>query len=250
MFHAKRPTLPDDAPVHFAARGSGSWCEDISGVPFGALWAGPPGREKEVGTAEAGFFFTVLPDFVTCRKCLKRLGRLQIQYVEAPDYWTQAITGADDLNRLSLFLGGGITDCPDWQKEMVHRLTETRLAIYNPRRANFPIDDPEAAEEQITWEYVHLQRADAAVFWFPCETLCPIVLFELGRWSYAMVPAHEKPIFVGVHPDYKRRKDVEIQMQLARPRLKVVYDLKSLAQQVHGWIDEEEERRRGLGWLR
>jgi len=64
-------------------------------------------------------------------------------------------------------------------------------------------------------------------FWFPQETLCPIVLYELGAWSKT-----NKPIFVGVHPEYKRRQDVEIQTKLARPEVKIVFSLENLAKQI------------------
>lgn len=127
----------------------------------------------------------------------------------------------------TLFLAGGITGCPDWQAEMAFLFADTPLTLFNPRRANFPINDPNAAYEQIAWEHKHLQRADAILFWFPYETLCPIVLYELGTWSMS-----SKPLFVGVHPDYQRRADVEIQTLLVRPDVQVVYSLLDLAQQV------------------
>lgn len=134
----------------------------------------------------------------------------------------------------SIFLAGGITGCPDWQDNMVHLLRNTNLTLINPRRGNFPIEDPCAAEEQITWEHTHLRRADAVLFWFPCETLCPIVLYELGAWSMMC-----KLIFVGVHPDYRRRQDVEIQTRLVRPDVEIVYSLEGLARQVISWQEEK-----------
>lgn len=39
----------------------------------------------------------------------------------------------------------------------------------------------------------------------------------------------KKPIAVGVHPKYPRRLDVEMQMELARPDLRIVYSLPDLA---------------------
>ena len=42
-----------------------------------------------------------------------------------------------------------------------------------------------------------LRRCDGILFWFPCESICPIVLFELG--THLMVPG--KPLFIGMHPD-------------------------------------------------
>jgi len=145
-----------------------------------------------------------------------------MMYIEAPENLERA------LGHKSVFLAGGITDCPDWQQEMVQLLQDTDLILLNPRRADFPIHDPNAARGQIIWEYEHLRKADAILFWFPCETLCPIALYELGAWSIS-----GKPIFVGVHPDYPRRQDVEIQINLVRPGIEIVYTLQDLAQVVN-----------------
>ena len=126
-----------------------------------------------------------------------------------------------------LFLAGGITGCPDWQQKIRALLDNTTLTLLNPRRADFPIGDPNAALEQITWEHDMLRAADAIMFWFPKETICPIVLYELGAWSMT-----EKPIFVGVHRMYQRRQDVEIQTKLARPGIEIVYSIPDLAHQI------------------
>ena len=98
-----------------------------------------------------------------------------MQYIECPTEYTG--------KKQSLFLAGGITDCPDWQKDLVQLLSSTNLMLLNPRRAHFPIHDPTASQVQIKWEYRHLHKADMISFWFPKETLCPIVLYELGAWS-------------------------------------------------------------------
>jgi hypothetical protein len=102
----------------------------------------------------------------------------------------------------SLFLSGGITGCQPWQRPIADRLMDLPLTILNPRRANFPINDPDAAVEQIEWEHRHLRRATAVLFWSPPETLCPITLYELGAWSMT-----SKPLFVGAHPKYQRRAE-------------------------------------------
>lgn len=127
---------------------------------------------------------------------------------------------------LTLFLGGGITGTADWQKEMVAKLFHTDLTLLNPRRAVFD----GSSEAQIKWEHSHLLRSDAILFWFPPETLCPIVLYELGAWAF-----RPKKLFVGCHPDYKRKFDVEIQVGLERPKLEIVYCLDDLANQVIKW---------------
>lgn len=131
----------------------------------------------------------------------------------------------------SLFMAGGISGCPDWQTEFIERLKDNDGLLFNPRRANFDINDPSAAEIQIQWEHYHLRRARAVSFWFPHETLCPIVLFELGAWSMT-----DKPIFVGCHPLYKRRYDVVMQLKLSRPKVRVVQSLVELTSQIKRWV--------------
>lgn len=168
-----------------------------------------------------------------------------ITYVEALDNW--------DGRGMSVFLGGGISGCSDWQKQVVEMiraenialvntedLSDLDIVLINPRRANFPINDPTAAAEQIKWEHDYLMRADAILFWFAPETLCPITLFELGTFARTNVP-----IFVGADPKYQRRQDVQIQMSLYREDVEVVDSLESLVSQVKKWItthDPKQER--------
>lgn len=134
-------------------------------------------------------------------------------YIEAPN----STFGAKN----TLFLAGGITDCPDWQTNIRNRLEVVDdLTVLNPRRANFPIGDSNAAQTQIVWEYINLTKADAILFWFPKETLCPIVLYELGfqmgrRYSALPQDRDKLPaLFIGAHPEYARRLDVVIQSKL------------------------------------
>ncbi len=145
-----------------------------------------------------------------------------MRYIEAPHTYTG--------DEVSVFLAGGITGCPDWQQEMGRALMNTSLVVFNPRRASFPIGNRNAALEQISWEYAHLRKATAISFWFPCETLCPIVLYELGAWSMT-----DKKIFVGIHPSYERIRDVQIQTALARPDVQVVSMLAELAHEITAW---------------
>jgi hypothetical protein len=156
---------------------------------------------------------------------------MAIEYVEAPQ---KATTAASK----SVFLAGGITDCPNWQSEAYGRFEldygDEDLVIYNPRRENFPIDDPSAAREQIEWEYKALAAADLALFWFPGGmAIQPIALYELGRHAGQVVTRHaggrsisgngtfqvKRPIVVGVDEGYKRSQDVFIQLELARPEI-------------------------------
>lgn len=72
------------------------------------------------------------------------------------------------------FLAGGITGCINWQKEVIDYLENfdklsngqlDRLVVFNPRREKFP-DDPEAAKEQIEWEFRWLQRMEIFSMFF------------------------------------------------------------------------------------
>lgn len=151
----------------------------------------------------------------------------RMRYVQCPE-----IDGGD--GGPSLFLGGGITGCPDWQASVVAMLSDVDVTLVNPKRRDFTVQDPAESEAQIRWEHRHLRSATAILFWFPCETLCPITLYELGAWSMS-----SKPLFVGVHPEYKRRVDVQIQTRLVRPDVSVVGSLDELTEQVRRWITRD-----------
>jgi len=124
-------------------------------------------------------------------------------YIEAPNEQLP-------LSRPSIFMAGEVTGCPDWQQELRELLQDRpNGTLVNPRRKNFPIDDPNAAKAQIAWEEKWLRKVDYISFWFCKETLCPIVLFELGTCMY-----RGTPIIIGIEPDYAREQDVRIQTSL------------------------------------
>jgi hypothetical protein len=131
----------------------------------------------------------------------------------------------------SLFLAGGISNCPDWQSELTTMLENTDWLVINPRRADFDMTNPNMTEEQILWEHRHLRMASAIAFWFPPETLCPITLYELGTWSMS-----SKPLFIGVDPKYQRRLDVMIQTRLVRPEIPILESLEDLAHALQGGL--------------
>lgn len=132
-----------------------------------------------------------------------------------------------ESNETSLFLGGGITGCFDWQAKMCQLLADTDLVIFNPRRKHWPMDDPNATKKQIKWEYDHLLWSDINMFWFAPETLCPITLLEYGKWV-----VRNKPLFVGCDPEYKRLLDVQVQTALERPYQKVFTNLEEVAEDI------------------
>jgi hypothetical protein len=146
-----------------------------------------------------------------------------MKYVECPDLF---IPESIDDYKKTLFLGGGISGVGNWQAEMVRLLQDTELILINPRRTNFDVNNTKMTVEQIQWEYHHLNLSHARMFWFPPETLCPITLFELGRFS-----VQSNPLFVGCDPKYARSLDLEEQMKHVR-RSEVMFDLEILARQI------------------
>lgn len=156
-------------------------------------------------------------------------------------------TPEDFVFNHGLFLGGGISGCRDWQTDMVELLKGTELGVVNPRRDDFDASDPTMSEKQIEWEFRHLRMCQWKLFWFAPETLCPITLFEYGYWLAGHAGAHLAAkglpikLFVGVHPEYARKFDVEKQTALHNQRLieseaegvvEIVHSIEDLAKQV------------------
>jgi hypothetical protein len=135
----------------------------------------------------------------------------------------------------SIFIAGGITNCSDWQSEIIQLFDDYDVDLLNPRRSNFDVSNPDMSKEQIEWEYNHLHLADAVLFYFAPETMCPITLYELGVHA-----GSNKQIFVTCHPDYQRRNDVIIQLGLIRPEVVVHDNLQDMVNEiVSGGFDYE-----------
>lgn len=115
-----------------------------------------------------------------------------------------------------IFLAGGVTYSPDWQKEALKMLAGTDLIVANPRRDELISAVGDTARRQIIWEFENLKSAKVVLFWFPnAETI--ITFLELGKEL-----ARKSNIVVGVDPDYSRRFDIETQVHLELPRA-VIY---------------------------
>lgn len=146
-------------------------------------------------------------------------------YVEAPN--------RVEVSKKSIFLAGGITGCPDWQKKLVDKIKDLDIIIYNPRRANFDISDPNASKIQIEWEHEMLKKSDVISFWFCKGEIQPITLYELGAHTKT-----SKPLIIGMDKGYERRSDVEIQTKLERPGTEFVYSLKDLSDRIFKMFNE------------
>lgn len=125
---------------------------------------------------------------------------------------------------IKIFLAGGIQKCREWQKELIdmfnHLNINENIYLINPRRNNFPIDDPNAAEEQITWEFNMLEECDFFTMFFDnSDSDQPICFYELGRNIERMKQKFHKiwqnNIIVTCDENFKRVQDVIIQTNLA-----------------------------------
>lgn len=162
-----------------------------------------------------------------------------MKYIEAPNYSVEIARLNPSHN---LFLAGSITGAENWQKELAHfNVPNARGSdynriidyynVFNPRRENFDVSNPSVEEEQITWEYHCIHQCEKILFWFAPETLAPITLFELGSALHSHKPEH---IYIGIHPDYKRKNDVIIQTALRDKWLSdnIVFSKEELAAKV------------------
>lgn len=136
----------------------------------------------------------------------------------------KVITAPEEIkvDKPTIFLAGGITDCPEWQDEMIELLKDNDDGVLlNPRRKNFPIDDPNAAEEQITWEFHALNNCDIFSMWFSAGSSDqPICMLEYGRHvAIRDLKGDLKNVVIGVEPGYRREQDVHIQTELVNKDL-------------------------------
>jgi len=153
-----------------------------------------------------------------------------MRVITAPESWEL------DGDEIAVFLAGGICKCPDWQKEVIDILSSMseestkNLVIFNPRRENFPIGDPNAAHEQIEWEFHALEACDIFSMYF-CggESDQPICMYELGRNIARMQMRYpldwDDRIVISCEEGYKRANDVKIQTSLATDDMVGVLDV-------------------------
>lgn len=125
-----------------------------------------------------------------------------------------------------LFLAGGISGTSDWQSLVCKMLENYDIQIANPRRPGM-MDDPNLEPEQVEWEIDHLERSKMILFWFPGPDDHPIAMYELGRWT-----ATDKKIFVGCPKDYKRRVNIEKQMEAIRPETPIHHSLSEMVNEI------------------
>ena len=120
----------------------------------------------------------------------------------------------------SVFLGGGITNCKEWQKEVIRELEFEDISLFNPRQEHFNVSDKNASYKQILWEFERLEKMDIFSMYFCNDNSDqPICMYELGRNIVRMqnrfADDWEKRIVISVENGYRREADVIIQTELA-----------------------------------
>lgn len=167
----------------------------------------------------------------------------------------KVITAVEDYTPtekdVCVFLAGGITNCWEWQDAVIKELQKKEglddLVIFNPRRKNFPIGNPDASKEQIEWEFKWLERMDIFSMYFTGgDSDQPICMYELGRNILRMQMRFPvswvQRLVITCEEGYRRKDDVCIQTELATgssfARVVNKYSIREHVSQIRGryWI--------------
>ncbi len=120
----------------------------------------------------------------------------------------------DAFERVPVFLAGGISNCPDWQSDVLRFIDTERFDVINPRRLGGLAKEGSDAREQIRWEFMALEQAQIVLFWFPKASICPIALLEYGKFLERCTKEGIR-VIAGYEPGYQRAFDLEEQTRLA-----------------------------------
>ena len=109
----------------------------------------------------------------------------------------------------SVFLAGTIEmgKSVDWQADVIERLKDENVTLFNPRRVIAPELEDEI-DFQINWELDRLQEADIIFMFLASGTISPISLLELGIYLNS-----GKPLIAVCEPGYTRRQNVHVTMK-------------------------------------
>lgn len=147
-----------------------------------------------------------------------------MKVITAPEYYYVPFF----KDEIMVFLAGGITNCENWQKEVIDYLEslnqwETeKLVIFNPRRNKWPKNgDIEEIKRQIEWEYDYLNKCDIFSMYFTNTEKSdqPICFYELGKYvgSSKNYNDHNHCCVISYQEGFKRSFDLEIQVGLVYP---------------------------------
>jgi hypothetical protein len=141
----------------------------------------------------------------------------------------RVITPPERLDWPSIFLGGSLSG--EWRRQVIAGLENTELIIFTSWFESPDYPDPSQEPDLIDWEYRHLQHSDAVLFWFCPKDLAENAMIQLGMYSQA---AWQR-LFVGVHPEYQWRREVETWCQVVCKGIKVSHQIDDILIQVQAW---------------
>lgn len=134
-----------------------------------------------------------------------------MKVITAPEYYALK---SDDV---AVFLAGGITNCEDWQSEVISYLASLpakdteHLVIFNPRRTKWPKNgDTDEIRRQIHWEADYISKSNIFSMYFTNtkDSDQPICFYELGRYT------QNSRNIISYQEGFKRALDVDIQMEI------------------------------------
>lgn len=134
-----------------------------------------------------------------------------MKVITAPEYYVPT------RDEITVFLAGGITNCENWQKEVIDYLMSLpeektdKLVIFNPRRDKWPKNsDTEEIRRQINWEADYIRTADIFTMYFTNTEKSdqPICFYELGKY------ANRINDIISYQEGFRRALDVEFQMSI------------------------------------
>lgn len=135
-----------------------------------------------------------------------------MKVITAPEYYVPT------REEITVFLAGGITNCENWQKEVIDYLKSLpeektdKLVIYNPRRDKWPKNsDTEEIRRQINWEADYIRSAIIFTMYFTNTEKSdqPICFYELGKYANNRLND-----IISYQEGFKRALDVEFQMSI------------------------------------
>lgn len=133
-----------------------------------------------------------------------------MKVITAPEYYIPT------NEEIAVFLAGGITNCDDWQQEVIDYLQSLpeyktdRLVIFNPRRNKWPKNgDTEEIRRQIHWEvdYIHRSNIFSMYFTNTKKSDQPICFYELAKYINKVYK------IISYQEGFNRAFDVDIQVE-------------------------------------
>jgi hypothetical protein len=118
-----------------------------------------------------------------------------------------------------------------WREAVKKNISPEEAVLFDPMNDQLAEENP---MKRVQWEVDHMDYADIVVVWLPKEdqtkphTFSLTSLFEMGRF----VQMKDKPLVVGIAPEYIRRDELVTQLKVLRPEVTVVNSLDALQEQL------------------